>query len=81
MASKQDPNFEARILKWLETVLETELPAKGDMWASLKNGILLCKLVNKIKPGKKNFFFFSHSSFFFFFAKQKSNEKKEQLNV
>ena len=49
-AAKYDYGRERDIVKWIEAVLGEKLPSK-DLHESLKSGIILCKLLNKIKPG------------------------------
>lgn len=49
-AAKYDYGRERDIVKWIEAVLEEKLPSK-DLHESLKSGIILCRLLNKIKPG------------------------------
>ncbi|XP_040575784.1 myophilin [Lepeophtheirus salmonis] len=44
------PEEEKEILQWVESVLEEPLP-KGDFEEILQNGVILCKLMNKISPG------------------------------
>ena len=44
------PEQEAEILQWIESVLGETLP-KGDYEDILKDGVVLCKLMNKISPG------------------------------
>lgn len=51
MEVKRDVNFERRVVTWVEKVLNEDLPDKDDLWASLKSGVVLCKLINTIKPG------------------------------
>ena len=36
-------------IEWISAVLEDPLP-EGDFADVLKNGVVLCKLMNKIKP-------------------------------
>ena len=36
--------------QWVETVMGEPLP-KGDFGEILKDGVILCKLMNKIQPG------------------------------
>jgi len=44
------PEEEQEILGWIEAVLGEPLP-KGDYAEVLKNGVVLCKLINKMSPG------------------------------
>lgn len=46
----RNPEQEKEILEWIEAVLEEPLP-KGEYEEILKDGVLLCKLMNKISPG------------------------------
>ena len=46
----RNPEQEAEILQWIFLNLEQPLP-KGDFEDILKNGVVLCKLINKISPG------------------------------
>lgn len=41
---------EAELLTWIEDVLGEKLP-KGDYEDILKDGVILCQLINKIAPG------------------------------
>ncbi|KAF0979445.1 hypothetical protein FDP41_001788 [Naegleria fowleri] len=49
-ASRHDPEKEAEVRSWIEAVTGEKFASK-DFQESLKDGILLCKLINKIKPG------------------------------
>ncbi len=46
----RDPKQEREILDWIEAVMGEKLPA-GEYDEVLKNGVVLCKLMNKISPG------------------------------
>ncbi|KAI8905357.1 calponin homology domain-containing protein [Powellomyces hirtus] len=48
-AAKYDPSREAEARQWIETVTGEKFPADG-FQESLKDGVLLCKLVNKLSP-------------------------------
>jgi len=49
-AAKYDPQVEAAVVKWIETITgESKGGASAHEW--LKNGAVLCKLANKVKPG------------------------------
>ncbi|XP_013772171.1 myophilin-like [Limulus polyphemus] len=50
LAGKRDAALEADILQWIQACLGERLPA-GHFEDILRNGIILCKLMNKIKPG------------------------------
>lgn len=41
---------EEEVLTWISAVLGEPLP-KGDYEDILKNGVILCKLINKLSPG------------------------------
>ena len=45
----RNPEQEKEILQWIEAVLGEKLP-EGDFAEVLQNGVILCKLMNKIKP-------------------------------
>lgn len=51
MESKRDPKWEHSILEWVQEVVGQPLADLDDIWLSLKSGVILCKLVNTIKPG------------------------------
>lgn len=46
----RNPEQEKEIMEWIEAVMETPLP-EGDFAEVLKNGVILCQLMNKIAPG------------------------------
>lgn len=50
IAGKRDPALEAEVLAWIEAVLGEKLPA-GSFEDVLKDGIILCKLAEKLMPG------------------------------
>ncbi|RWS24054.1 muscle-specific protein 20-like protein [Leptotrombidium deliense] len=50
MASKRDPNLEAEVLGWIEACIGQKLP-NGSYEDVLRNGIVLCHLMNKLSPG------------------------------
>lgn len=47
---KKDPKKEQEVRDWIEEITGEKFAKKDDFQASLKDGILLCKLVNKIQP-------------------------------
>jgi len=47
--AKHDPVLEKKALKWIGTVLSLNLD--GDIYTNLSDGVLLCKLMNKVYPG------------------------------
>eukprot|EP01121_Diplochlamys_sp_Union-15-3_P004611 TRINITY_DN1479_c0_g1_i1.p1 TRINITY_DN1479_c0_g1~~TRINITY_DN1479_c0_g1_i1.p1 ORF type:complete len:280 (-),score=63.46 TRINITY_DN1479_c0_g1_i1:106-873(-) len=49
-ASTYDKDLERRLIQWIEAVTGEKL-SSNDFQAALKDGVILCKLVNKIKPG------------------------------
>eukprot|EP00761_Pharyngomonas_kirbyi_P011977 gb/GECH01012003.1/.p1 GENE.gb/GECH01012003.1/~~gb/GECH01012003.1/.p1 ORF type:complete len:290 (+),score=74.46 gb/GECH01012003.1/:1-870(+) len=49
-AAKKDPKAEAEVRGWIEAVTGEKF-ASSDFQESLKDGVLLCKLANRIKPG------------------------------
>ena len=49
-AAKYDYGRERDVVKWIESVMGEKLPSK-DLHEALKSGIVLCQLLNKIKPG------------------------------
>lgn len=48
---KKDVKKEEEIRNWIEEITGEKFSNPDDFQASLKDGQLLCKLVNKIKPG------------------------------
>eukprot|EP00090_Calanus_glacialis_P012988 TRINITY_DN2161_c0_g1_i2.p1 TRINITY_DN2161_c0_g1~~TRINITY_DN2161_c0_g1_i2.p1 ORF type:complete len:171 (-),score=56.02 TRINITY_DN2161_c0_g1_i2:122-634(-) len=46
----RNPEQEKEILEWIEAVMEEPLP-EGDFAEVLQNGVVLCKLINKLAPG------------------------------
>ena len=49
-ASKYDPQLETQARAWLEAVVGEPFPA-SDFHEALKDGIYLCKAINKLQPG------------------------------
>jgi len=47
--SKLDPKVEEHIIKWIEKTLGEKI--SGNIYDELKDGIKLCKLMNKFRPG------------------------------
>jgi len=45
----RNPEQEKEIMEWISAVLEEPLP-EGDYADILKNGVILCRLINKIAP-------------------------------
>lgn len=51
LAGKRDPEKEVEAQSWIEEVLGAKF-SPGESYAdTLKDGVILCKLMNKIKPG------------------------------
>lgn len=50
-ASKYDVASTAEVSAWISTVIGEDLPQGEDLMDTLRDGIVLCKLANKIKPG------------------------------
>eukprot|EP00033_Pygsuia_biforma_P000283 GCRY01000348.1.p1 GENE.GCRY01000348.1~~GCRY01000348.1.p1 ORF type:complete len:193 (+),score=36.16 GCRY01000348.1:86-664(+) len=48
-AAQYDPQLENEARAWIEAV--TGLSISGDFHEELKSGVVLCELINKIKPG------------------------------
>ncbi|KAJ1973005.1 calponin [Dimargaris cristalligena] len=53
MMAKYSPQRELEARSWLEAVLNE--PIEGDFMDCLKNGVILCKTLNAIKPGMVKF--------------------------
>lgn len=49
IAGKRDVEQEQEAQQWIETIVGE--PFRGNFEDSLRDGILLCKLMNKLKPG------------------------------
>jgi hypothetical protein len=47
---KEDPEYEKEIRSWIESVLGEKLPSP-DTHLCLKNGVILCRLINTLRPG------------------------------
>ncbi|RWS16664.1 putative muscular protein-like protein [Dinothrombium tinctorium] len=50
MLGKRDKNVENAILQWIGAVIEEKIP-EGEIEQVLKDGVILCKLINKLIPG------------------------------
>lgn len=48
---KYDPAMEEAAREWIESVLQTKLSSPNSLHQSLRDGTVLCELLNKIKPG------------------------------
>ncbi|XP_055316840.1 muscle-specific protein 20 [Sitodiplosis mosellana] len=51
MASKRDPVQDKEAQEWIEAILGWKFPAGQSYEDTLKDGVVCCKLINKIKPG------------------------------
>lgn len=54
LAAKRDPEQEREAREWIESILGSKFPAGVSFEDHLKNGVVLCELMNKIKPGSVN---------------------------
>ncbi len=48
--AQRDPEFELEVAKWVERAAAEPLADVHDLWMSLRSGVVLCNLVNKIVP-------------------------------
>jgi len=51
LESKYDREKEAEVMDWIEAVTGKPFPNKQNFQESLKDGTVLCELINKIQPG------------------------------
>lgn len=51
VAGKRDLQQESEARQWIETVTGERFPADVDYETALRNGIVLCKLMNRLAPG------------------------------
>jgi transgelin len=51
LAGKRNAEQEQEAQEWIETVLGAKFPPGESYEDALKDGIILCKLMNKLKPG------------------------------
>lgn len=51
IASKRDPNQDKEAQEWIETILGQKFPAGVLYEDAIKDGQVLCQLINKLKPG------------------------------
>ncbi len=49
--AQRDPEFELAVAKWVEKAVGEPLADVNDLWVSLRSGVVLCQLVNRIVPG------------------------------
>ncbi|CAH4033422.1 muscle-specific protein 20 [Pieris brassicae] len=54
LASKRNPDQEKECQGWIETILGARFPPGEAFEDVLKDGTVLCQLINKIKPGSVN---------------------------
>lgn len=54
IASKRDPLQDQEAQQWIETILGRKFPAGVKYEDYLRDGVVLCELINKIKPGSVN---------------------------
>ena len=47
---KYNPTLERQARRWIEDVLHEPLPTSATLAAALKTGVILCRVVNTIKP-------------------------------
>uniref|UniRef100_A0A023FX39 Calponin n=1 Tax=Amblyomma parvum TaxID=251391 RepID=A0A023FX39_AMBPA len=50
IAGKRDPALEESIMQWMSAILGQPLP-QGDFGDILRDGVVLCNLMNKLMPG------------------------------
>ncbi|KAH6927793.1 hypothetical protein HPB50_008627 [Hyalomma asiaticum] len=50
IAGKRDPALEDSIMQWMSAILGQPLP-NGDFGDILRDGVILCNLMNKLMPG------------------------------
>jgi len=51
IAGKRDPLQDKQAQEWIESILEFKFPGNSTYEEVLKDGQVLCKLINKLKPG------------------------------
>jgi len=51
IGAKRDPEQEAEAQAWIEAIVGEPFSHPGDYAESLKDGIMICKLANKLTPG------------------------------
>ena len=50
-ASKRSPGIEKALLEWIHEVIGEKVPEGVTYEEILKDGVVLCKFMNKVKPG------------------------------
>jgi len=48
--SKRDPAMEGKVVNWIETIIGEKFDKSKNYEENLKDGVILCKLMNAIKP-------------------------------
>ncbi len=48
--AQRDPEFELEVAKWVERAVGEPLMDVNDLWLSLRSGVVLCVLANRIVP-------------------------------
>ena len=61
--SKYDPQQEQEARLWIEQVIGERLPSTQDFISSLRSGVVLVKLLNKILPANHQQFKYNESQF------------------
>lgn len=51
VAGKRDPEQEAEARQWIETIIGERFPPGLSYEDALRDGIILCKLMNRLQPG------------------------------
>jgi hypothetical protein len=51
MAAKRDSNLDSEAQQWIESVIDEKFPDGVAYDDAIKDGIILCKLMNKLSPG------------------------------
>lgn len=54
VAGKREPQQEAEAQQWIETVTGERFPPNLRYEDALRDGIILCKLMNRLRPGLIN---------------------------
>ena len=52
--SKRSPQVEKAVIDWVFAVIGEPAPESAAIEDCLKDGVALCKLINKLKPGSVN---------------------------
>lgn len=78
MKALEDPEWETKVGTWVEAVLEEELPGgKGNLFPSMKNGILLCRYIScSVLCENRNSLRYSHLLLSFAFTSRLMNKIK-----